>query len=143
VISSGTLANPDNNLTIFKYDEILSSLDCLVEGGFCIPVTVGQRPIDVAVIEDTTNNIDKVFVANFVSNTISVLEISNDNLGITILSDSLVRLNGFSAFDAPIDIEVVEVADGQFKAYVANSGNNTISVIDVETDAVIGIIDLE
>jgi YVTN family beta-propeller protein len=133
VISSGTLANPDNLLTIFQLDATVVTSSQAVE--------VGQRPIDIAVFEDA--DMDKVFVANFVSNTISVLEISNDNLGITILSDSLVRLNGFSAFDAPIDIEVVEVADGQFKAYVANSGNNTISVIDVETDAVIGIIDLE
>jgi YVTN family beta-propeller protein len=133
VISSGTLANPDNLLTIFQLDATVVTSSQAVE--------VGQRPIDIAVFEDT--DMDKVFVANFVSNTISVLEISNDNLGITILSDSLVRLNGFSAFDAPIDIEVVEVADGQFKAYVANSGNNTISVIDVETDAVVGIIDLE
>ena len=134
VISSGTMANPDNKLSILKLDGTGTPPSLVVD--------VGARPIDLAIFEDAAPNTDKVYIANIESNTVSVVEVTQNNGNLSIISNNTINSTGTFPIDAPIDIEIVQVAADKTKAYVANSGNNTITVIDVETDSVINTIDL-
>jgi|GEM_PF-4473665 len=134
VISSGTMANPDNKLSIFRM------------GGPGTPPSlvtdVGARPIDLAIYENTAPNTDKVYITNMEDNSISVVEVTQTGGILSIVSNNTISSTGAFPIDAPIGVEIVQVAANDVKVYVANAGNNTITVIDVDTDSVIKTIDL-
>jgi YVTN family beta-propeller protein len=103
---------------------------------------VGARPIDLAIYENATPNTDKVYITNMEDNSISVVEVTQTGGNLSIVSNNTINSTGAFPIDAPIGVEIVQVAANESKVYVANAGNNTITVIDVDTDSVIKTIDL-
>jgi len=85
-------------------------------------VTVGVSPYGVAV-DETTNS---VYVANLISNTVSVIDGATDTVTATIAVGT-----------EPSGIAVDETTN---TIYVANNGANTVSVIDGATDTVTATI---
>jgi YVTN family beta-propeller protein len=78
-------------------------------------IEVGSGPVDIAVHGDT------IYVANFISDTISILSIES-GLGIKHIAD-------ISANSAPTDLYIYEPNSA---LYVANRGSDTVSVISTD-----------
>ena len=85
---------------------------------------VGQFPFGVAITPDGT----KVYVANFDSNNVSVIDAATKSV------TAVVNVGQF-----PFGVAVTP--DGT-KIYVANFGSNNISVIDIATNKVTATVDV-
>jgi YVTN family beta-propeller protein len=87
-------------------------------------ITVGSGPVDL--VSDPSNR--KLYVANSLSNTISVI----DPYGYKIL-------NTFQTSASPVGLSINKKTN---KLYIANSTSNLITIIDTNTDAFIKTINI-
>ena len=95
-------------------------------------IKVGERPIDIEIFsfsnETNDTEINKIYVANFDSNTISVMS-----------ADNYTKIKDIKVGENPTDLEIFsfynETNDTEInKIYVANFNSSTISVISPDND---------
>ena len=84
-------------------------------------IEVGDGPFGLAVREDKESGDPVVYVANFYSDTVTVIDQDEETEEIPVR-------------DAPVGVAVN--TDGT-RVYVANSGSDSVSIIDTETDTVV------
>ena len=83
---------------------------------------------------------EKIFVSNFFSNTVSVIDATDLDTG--EIANVITVSDPTGSINAPIGMAYTETSLGEKKIYVANSGNRTVSVIDVDQNEVINVIGL-
>ena len=85
-------------------------------------INVGNSPIYISYLGNTSITEDSVYVANSGSNTVSVI------------SPAITTVKNIAVGNRPFSIATHPFADS---VYVANSGSNTVSVIDLANNTVI------
>jgi YVTN family beta-propeller protein len=93
-------------------------------------ITVGRTP-GVMVFDSNPFNPNKIYVANFGSNTISVIDANNNtNIGTLKVGPSPDNMPVFSTYIPPPKLKTMAINND--KIYIDNFGSNTISVIDAK-----------
>lgn len=131
VLDMGTFMNPSNvvvapnGLTAYvtNLSDVTVSVIDITMNAVTGTIMVGLGPKNLAVSPDGTKVYGTFGLGAFVINT--------SNNVVTTISDPMSTFNG--------TLGVAITVDGT-KAYVANSGANTLSIIDVATDTVTGTI---
>lgn len=86
-------------------------------------INVGNTPVAVAINQNAT----RAYVANFASDSVSVIDLATNAVTATVTLPAGAR-----------PVRLTACADG--KLYVSNNGNNTVSVVDMATNAVASTI---
>src|SRR3990170_4249425 len=126
--NSGTDAEPGNTVSVIDVEKsVLDPANAVIA-----TVIVGTRPGVIAILPDGS----RVYVANLNSNTVSVIQTSNNGV-IATVSENV----------GPTPIGIAITGDNS-KLYVANFGTpdtpgNTVSIIDIGSNEVINTVTVE
>src|SRR4030066_277104 len=126
--NSGTDAEPGNTVSVIDVEKsVIDPANAVIA-----TVIVGTRPGVIAILPDGS----RVYVANLNSNTVSVIQTSNNGVIATVSEN---------VGPTPIGIAI---AGDKSKLYVANFGTpdtpgNTVSIIDIGSNEVINTVTVE
>ncbi len=112
-------------------DNDLSRIDLATRAVSGAAIETGEGPMGVAAFYDETADLNHVYVTNNTANTVSV--ISDDGTTATLEATLDVDLD-------PVGIAVTP--DGRF-VYVANSGGDTVTIIQTSDNAVVNTLPMD
>ncbi len=84
-----------------------------------------------------TPNGKKAYVCNWANNSVSVINVASDTVVGCV--DVPGAYSPYCGFNAP---QAIAITPNGEKAYVCNTGNNSVSVINVASDTVVGCVDV-